>query len=203
MKSVQIIRTNGNSWTNPSLEVLRNIYDFYKTLCSHIYWCALRGGMEPRKCSCIILSTHEKTLFFDTSLQKDNTNINTFSKIILGGEKTDKIKTCNFTGRGIDTPESPVYKTNRVTLNLSPSPPSQYYPNYAFDITFYTSSDLELYLAPEETRTCIFLVCKIDLTTTLKFTSRSLKLKTYVVGPKRFQPDIQKPRQMENAVRDI
>ena len=25
----------------------------------------------------------------------------------------------------------------------------------------------------------------------------------YVVGSKRFRPDIQKPRQMENAVRDI
>ena len=25
----------------------------------------------------------------------------------------------------------------------------------------------------------------------------------YVVGPKSFRPDIQKPRQMENAVRDI
>ena len=29
------------------------------------------------------------------------------------------------------------------------------------------------------------------------------KLSTYVVGSKRFRPDIQKPRQMENAVRDI
>ena len=26
---------------------------------------------------------------------------------------------------------------------------------------------------------------------------------TYVVGSKRFRPDVQKPRQMENAVRDI
>ena len=28
-------------------------------------------------------------------------------------------------------------------------------------------------------------------------------LKSYVVGSKSFRPDIQKPRQMENAVRDI
>ena len=30
-----------------------------------------------------------------------------------------------------------------------------------------------------------------------------LKPKTYVVGSKSFRPDVQKPRQMENAVRDI
>ena len=30
-----------------------------------------------------------------------------------------------------------------------------------------------------------------------------MKSVEYVVGSKSFQPDIQKPRQMENAVRDI
>ena len=29
------------------------------------------------------------------------------------------------------------------------------------------------------------------------------KTKNYVVGPKSFRPETQKPRQMENAVRDI
>ena len=32
---------------------------------------------------------------------------------------------------------------------------------------------------------------------------RPRKGETYVVGSKSFRPDIQKPRQMENAVRDI
>ena len=35
------------------------------------------------------------------------------------------------------------------------------------------------------------------------FTSQRDVRHTYVVGSKSFRPDIQKPRQMENAVRDI
>ena len=43
--------------------------------------------------------------------------------------------------------------------------------------------------------------CAVGLT----YTSLGAKglTETYVVGSKIFRPDIQKPRQMENAVRDI
>ena len=35
------------------------------------------------------------------------------------------------------------------------------------------------------------------------YVRKYIYIHTYVVGSKSFRPDIQKPRQMENAVRDI
>ena len=50
---------------------------------------------------------------------------------------------------------------------------------------------------PSSGSTYVFLMCAAYMSTCLA------KVLTYVVGSKSFRPDIQKPRQMENAVRDI
>ena len=44
---------------------------------------------------------------------------------------------------------------------------------------------------------------KQHMKTTVQSASNRCVSETYVVGSKSFRPDIQKPRQMENAVRDI